>query len=165
MAGHVYLIGSRKFHWFKIGKSARATIRISELGILIPFRIEVIAIWKADSHHKLERDLHEKYSGYIINGEWFSFNPEQLNCVISEMLYASTEINSKFCNFAADVVPSGAIKAARKVLPQPEHAGVHKRIARLTKTIYCLEEELKIARANKSSAKSADIALITNSSI
>jgi hypothetical protein len=62
MAGYVYLIGSSIFKWYKIGKSSRAAIRVTELGILLPFRIEVIAVWKLSNYHAMERDLHEKHA-------------------------------------------------------------------------------------------------------
>ncbi len=67
MAGHVYLIGSRTFNWYKIGKSGNAAIRVAELGILLPFRIEVIAVWKAQNHHELEKLLHEKHAAQRIS--------------------------------------------------------------------------------------------------
>jgi hypothetical protein len=55
MTGFVYLIGSTTFGWYKIGKSITPEVRIQNLGILLPFKIEVIAVWKAANHHAMEK--------------------------------------------------------------------------------------------------------------
>lgn len=107
MPGHVYLIGSRKFHWFKIGKSSNATIRVNQLGILLPFRIEVLAIWKTRAPTVLERQLHEKHAANRINGEWFNFTTEELKGIIFDMLWASTEGGIDFENLPEDYAPDG----------------------------------------------------------
>jgi len=54
MAGYVYLIGTPIFGWYKIGKSITPEIRVKDLGILLPFKIKVMAIWKAENHHLME---------------------------------------------------------------------------------------------------------------
>lgn len=86
MTGYVYLIGSPKFGWYKIGKSIHPNIRIRDLGILLPFSIEVIALWKASNYSFLETMLHEKYAAQQINGEWFSFDLVQLRSIFEEMI-------------------------------------------------------------------------------
>jgi hypothetical protein len=100
MLGYVYLVGNRTFRWYKIGKSTRATIRVTELGILLPFRIEVIAVWKAENHDELERLLHERYAASRINGEWFSFRSETVSAILSDMVAAQTEIAASYSNLA-----------------------------------------------------------------
>jgi hypothetical protein len=71
--GYVYLIGTPTFGWYKIGKSITPEIRIKDLGILLPFKLQVIGVWKAKNHHLMEKALHEMYSASRINGEWFEF--------------------------------------------------------------------------------------------
>jgi len=73
MAGYVYLIGTKVFRWYKIGKSRTPEIRIKDLGILLPFKIEIIGVWRAVDHNTLEKELHDKYRYCQVNGEWFSF--------------------------------------------------------------------------------------------
>ena len=68
---YVYLIGSSKFGWYKIGKSRRPSIRVSELGILLPFRVALFGLWSTCKGLTTERLMHEKYAEYAINGEWF----------------------------------------------------------------------------------------------
>lgn len=83
MAGYVYLIGTPIFHWYKIGKSVNPEIRIQDLGILLPFKIKVIGIWKAENHHALETELHDKYKYCRINGEWFRFEHKEVHKIFN----------------------------------------------------------------------------------
>lgn len=78
MSGYVYLIGSPIFGWYKIGKAKTPEVRVRDLGILLPFKIEVIAVWKAENHHLLEKTLHEMYAENRINGEWFEFTKKRI---------------------------------------------------------------------------------------
>lgn len=79
MAGYVYLIGTPIFSWYKIGKTVNPEVRVWDLGVLLPFRIEVIGIWKAENHTALEALLHEKYTKNRINGEWFRFDKKEVS--------------------------------------------------------------------------------------
>lgn len=83
--GYVYLIGSPQHGWYKIGKSTRPDIRSKELGILLPFEIHTIALWKSDRYSFLETYLHERFVEQRINGEWFSFDVLDLQDVFAEM--------------------------------------------------------------------------------
>jgi len=71
---YVYLIGSANFCWYKIGKSTRIEVRLNEIGVLLPFKIEVIAVWETVNCSCLESFLHTRFSEKRINGEWFSFD-------------------------------------------------------------------------------------------
>lgn len=82
--GYVYLIGSSRFGWYKIGQSKTAEIRIKQLGILLPFKIEVFSVWMTDNPSRLESSFHQHYSDFHINGEWFSFEWNQLGEVIAD---------------------------------------------------------------------------------
>lgn len=85
MEGYVYLIGTPVFGWYKIGKSKTPEIRVNNLGILLPFKLSVIGIWKAKNHHQLEKSLHEIYSKHQINGEWFEFTKPEAYAVFSSL--------------------------------------------------------------------------------
>lgn len=91
MAGYVYLIGSPTFGWYKIGKSITPEVRVANIGVLLPFKIEVLAVWKAANHHLMESTLHEIYSDKRINGEWFEFTKKQV-CELIEAIPAETRI-------------------------------------------------------------------------
>jgi hypothetical protein len=109
VSGHVYLIGSPTFHWYKIGKSSNAAIRVNQLGILLPFRIEVVAVWKVQAPRVIEYSLHKKYEKSRINGEWFHFEKAQVDEIVADMLWASTPIATGFSNLPADYAPEGKI--------------------------------------------------------
>ena len=85
MSGYVYLIGTTVFGWYKIGKSVSPEIRVRDLGILLPFKIQVIRVWQAENHHLMEKTLHEMYSANRINGEWFQFTKKQLKSMIDKI--------------------------------------------------------------------------------
>lgn len=85
MAGYVYLIGTPVFGWYKIGKSVSPEIRIKDLGILLPFKIKVLSVWKAENHHLMEKTLHEIYKDKRINGEWFEFTKPEIYGVIESI--------------------------------------------------------------------------------
>ncbi len=86
MRGYVYLIGSERFKWYKIGKARRPEIRIRDLGILLPFKIRVFAVWQSEDCDRLESRLHQDYSEYNINGEWFHFANHKVREIVHEDL-------------------------------------------------------------------------------
>lgn len=78
MSGYVYIIGNPVFKWYKIGKSIAPEVRVQDLGILLPFKVVAIGIWKAMDHTRLEKELHAKYDYCRINGEWFRFENHEV---------------------------------------------------------------------------------------
>ena len=105
MSGFVYLIGSPNFGWYKIGKSITPTVRVKDLGILLPFKIEIISVWAANNHHLMEKTLHEIYSANRINGEWFEFTKKEI-LKLTESIPAETQVKderlSGFSNLEED---------------------------------------------------------------
>ena len=94
--GYVYLIGSSQFGWYKIGQSKSAAVRIRTLGVLLPFKIEVFAVWKTDNPGRLEAAMHERYAEHHLNGEWFSFAWDQMmGAVAAETPYPSVRLQEK----------------------------------------------------------------------
>jgi len=83
--GFVYLIGSEKFGWYKMGKAKSHDVRIDQLGILLPFKVEVFAIWESLDHSNLERQAHRIHDKNRINGEWFSFSLKERSDVIRRL--------------------------------------------------------------------------------
>ena len=83
MEGYVYLIGNPKLCWYKIGKSKTPEVRVRDLGILLPFKIEVIGVWRAMDHSLMEKALHEMHAKNRINGEWFEFSRNKAHEVFS----------------------------------------------------------------------------------
>lgn len=85
----MYLIGTPIFGWYKIGKSRTPEVRVKDLGILLPFKVEIIGVWKAVNHHLMESTLHDIYKSNRINGEWFAFTKKEAYNVYSSIPEAS----------------------------------------------------------------------------
>lgn len=98
--GFVYLVGSERFGWYKIGNAKDATVRLEQLGILLPFKLEVFAIWKSENHHLLEKQAHRIFDSFRLNGEWFCFDAIEREQVIRR-------ISAWECQL---VFPSGILK-------------------------------------------------------
>lgn len=120
MSGYVYLIGTSVYGWYKIGKSKTPEVRISNLGILLPFRIKVYRVWRAEDHDTMEKTLHEMYNQNQINGEWFQFTRQQLISMIdkipAEVVLKDEERLDKFSNICEDVRQSESGKYSGRVL-------------------------------------------------
>ena len=117
MAGYVYLIGNSIFGWYKIGKSITPEVRIKDLGILLPFKIKVYSVWKAENHHLMESSLHKIHGSNRINGEWFEFTGEELGKLIDSIppearIYLDN--TDKFSNIDVDMKSSRRILGVRK---------------------------------------------------
>ena len=121
MSGYVYLIGTPTFGWYKIGKSITPEIRIKDLGILLPFKIHVIGVWKAENHHLMETTLHEMYTDCRINGEWFEFTGKKAYEVFDKIpeetriypVVGSEHPFDRFSNIIEDRKKSGKILGVR----------------------------------------------------
>lgn len=74
MPGFVYMIGTDQFSWYKIGFSKSCDIRSEQLGVLLPFKIELFAAWKSHDARSLEKAMHEKCGPFHVHGEWFSMS-------------------------------------------------------------------------------------------
>ena len=132
---YVYLIGSRKFGWYKIGKARKPAIRVSQLGILLPFRVALFGLWSTCKGLTTERLMHEKYSAYAINGEWFSMSLENVVTLLRDtqpfdsfLVYSVFEPNTyesakmlgvgaDFSNIEKDeIIVSTHVKSAKRKL-------------------------------------------------
>jgi len=82
--GFVYLIGSDKYGWYKIGFSKNCEIRADQLGILLPFKVELFAVWKSADAFALEGEMHERYSHFHIHGEWFALSEDDRYALIED---------------------------------------------------------------------------------
>ncbi len=121
MAGYVYFIGTPVFGWYKIGKSITPEVRVKDLGILLPFKIDVIGVWSAQNHHAMEKALHEIYADNRINGKWFEFSKKTAYEVVSNIpaetriysAYNDTDKFDYFSNIEEDVKKSKKIIGVR----------------------------------------------------
>ena len=66
--GYVYLLQADK--WYKIGFTYYLDSRMKQLGTQPPFDTHLLHIIKVDGI-EAERELHERYDQYRVQGEWF----------------------------------------------------------------------------------------------
>lgn len=131
MSGYVYLIGNERFQWYKIGKAKNAEIRVENLGILLPFKLKIFGIWKAQNHTLMESALHELYAQSRINGEWFTFSKKSIEqiyfsipteaCIFWHNDPDKTSKFSKFSNMERDVLspkPKGIKMEILEIAPR-----------------------------------------------
>lgn len=76
--GYVYVLGSKQFGWYKIGRSKSATIRVYDIGVLSPFKVELVALWMVSDPVTAELEMHRICEERRINGDWFSYYPDEL---------------------------------------------------------------------------------------
>ena len=85
MQNYVYLIGSKAYGWYKIGKAKDVSVRLKEIGILLPFKVEAIGVWVVWQGN-VESQLHKKYEQNRIHGEWFKFTPKEIYTLLETPL-------------------------------------------------------------------------------
>ena len=126
--GYVYLIGNSRFGWFKIGKSRTPKIRVSVLGVLLPFKVELLELWQAANCSALERLLHERYAANRINGEWFHFSHDELKRLRATdgLVRAQCRAIECFSNMEEDVI-NGRTKTQSEAIQSAMHEEYRRR--------------------------------------
>lgn len=85
----VYLLGSKPLGWYKIGRSTNPRMRRFAIDSVLPFEIELLAVWETDRAVGLERDMHDRCSANRVRGEWFRFTGEQLTALLNSQDYGN----------------------------------------------------------------------------
>jgi len=78
----IYIFGSRKYGWYKIGFSTDVDSRFKQISSGVPFTIERVCFWatKHQNYFK-ERYLHARLQHKRLKGEWFALTEDDLkNC-------------------------------------------------------------------------------------
>jgi hypothetical protein len=77
--GYIYIIKSD--FGYKIGKSKDAKNRVKNIGLQLPFKIELIFQFYVEGYHMKEKQLHEQFKNKHINGEWFNLSDEDIEAI------------------------------------------------------------------------------------
>jgi hypothetical protein len=78
--GHVYLLAATTGD-YKIGRSKNPPSRAKQIGVKMPFGVELIHVIHTDDMRKLESELHTRFAEKHVNGEWFSLSPEDVTYI------------------------------------------------------------------------------------
>jgi hypothetical protein len=68
----VYFIHSKEARCLKIGISNNPEKRLQALQTGSPHKLEILKTQETNDARKLERELHETFADFRLNGEWFS---------------------------------------------------------------------------------------------
>ena len=68
----IYLIYAKGTEYCKIGYSKNPKARLAALQTGMPYQLVMDCI--IEGGHKLERELHQRFSEYQVRGEWFQYN-------------------------------------------------------------------------------------------
>lgn len=75
--GYIYFIRSEKTHAIKIGFTAgQVEKRLSSLQTAHPYKLELLATFPGAIEY--EKSLHDRFSSYKLEGEWFNPHPDLL---------------------------------------------------------------------------------------
>lgn len=78
--GIIYLLGSPE-GYCKIGRTKHLTQRLLQLGLQLPFRVEILYSFKAKDCIAMERSLHRRFAHARQNGEWFLLSPKEIDSI------------------------------------------------------------------------------------
>lgn len=78
--GYVYLIQSPT-HAYKIGRTVNPDNRLRTFSVKLPFEVEYVCVIATQDMYGLEADLHERFAGKRLNGEWFALSPEDIDYI------------------------------------------------------------------------------------
>lgn len=79
--GYVYLLGAPDF--YKIGRAKNVDSRVKQLGIQLPWEIDLVHTIPCEDYISAERKLHRKFSDRRANGEWFMLTPDDVKWIKS----------------------------------------------------------------------------------
>lgn len=82
--GYIYLMRMNVVDdegWYpcKIGKSKDVPSRTKQIGLILPFELELIHFVQVNDMTRAERFLHSVYERYRMRGEWFRFPQEGID--------------------------------------------------------------------------------------
>lgn len=82
--GYVYLIQAiAPQTYYKIGLSKNPVSRIHNLGVVLPFPIEVKHLIQTNHMREAEKKLHEEFAHKRVNGEWFELDEADVQRITS----------------------------------------------------------------------------------
>ncbi len=89
--GNVYLLAAGGYH--KIGRAKVVSDRVRQLGILLPYPVEIAHHFPCENHVQSERALHKMFADKRVRGEWFALEESDIALIqnISFMRGAAVE--------------------------------------------------------------------------
>lgn len=95
--GYVYLLKADN-GLYKIGRSKSLDARIKQLGLILPYELELALVIETIDTTKLEQELHDHFADKRKRGEWFELDESDL-CYLAEI--AETRWEAEFFSIKA----------------------------------------------------------------
>ncbi|MEX0415492.1 GIY-YIG nuclease family protein [Bacillus sp. C30] len=76
--GYIYLIKEYHTGTYKIGRTSNPKNRFDVFKVKLPFKWDLVALYKTDNMIELESNLHEVFMTKRTNGEWFNLDEDDL---------------------------------------------------------------------------------------
>lgn len=74
----------------KIGCTKSLNQRIKSLGILLPYKLELLVAVETENHQRLEKKVHEDLcSEWHVRGEWYRLDDNFYDYLVSDITYYS----------------------------------------------------------------------------
>ena len=89
--GYVYFLKDTRSNTYKIGASKDVNKRNLQISPQLPFKTEIKFIFKTKDMYKLEKELHNFFRGFNLNGEWFDLTKFDFKKIKSIVLKLDTE--------------------------------------------------------------------------
>jgi hypothetical protein len=88
-SGYIYILkASKPFEeCYKIGRTVKPRQRLHNFGVRLPFKFEVVGMYKFPDCHVVERYMHEFFAHKRLDGEWFSLDALDLELIHAAMLF------------------------------------------------------------------------------
>ena len=92
---NIYIIKTEEQELFKIGIAENVPKRLTQISTNSPFKLEVIFEMNIENAYYIEQLLHQKYTQYNTNNEWFRLNEVLLSELKKDIVKMSTEATPK----------------------------------------------------------------------
>lgn len=92
---NIYIIKAEEHELFKVGIAENVNKRLVQISTNSPFKLEVIFEMNVENAHYIEQLLHQKYTQYNTNNEWFKLNKKSLSELKKDIVKMSTETTPK----------------------------------------------------------------------
>lgn len=79
MPKYIYLISDKKTYYYKIGVSKNPETRLKQLQTGNQSKLTLNKKVLCENYNEVEQSLHNKYSMFRINGEWFELTDDDVN--------------------------------------------------------------------------------------
>lgn len=104
--GYVYFIKSEYSSDIKIGKTINMKNRMSSLRTAISSDVFLLGYIFTDKFNEIEKNLHKKYIGKLVQGEWFSISDDE---AINDIKMNNGIVTNSFVGTKAKFIEGSAI--------------------------------------------------------